>query len=315
MSNILDIENLSQPCHNTYFSTQIAIELKSTELAIAIQFFINVIYKHKLMSRHFIDGRTWNYCTREQLIEYFPFWTEKMIRTRIEHLVKIGILKTANYNHKKYDRTLWYAFDDESKWGLDKVKAICPNGQMELPKQANGIAQMGRPIPLTTTQTTPFIDGVNDKAPPSLTSSTSSKKSVFKGKAKFTDEQRDVFEWLKGMGIDSSEDTLSWWARNYSLQRLNEVHREALNRKPDSIGAYMQKLLKSGSVVVAGRVELNAEFAQLFKNIRKWKSLEIHQKYASINRGNHTIEIDFNMEPDAFRDYLEQKYATFESNS
>lgn len=309
------IENLSPVCHNTYFSTQIAIELKSTELAIALQFFLNVIYKHKLMGRNFIDGRTWNYCTHEQLIEYFPFWTEKMIRTRIEHLVKMGILKTSNYNVKKYDRTLWYAFTNEEKWALDKVKPICPNGQMDLPKRANANAQMGTPIPLTKTPTTSSLLKVNDGASPSLTSSINGKGSLYKRKAKYTEDQRNCLQWLKSLNLDTSDDTLSWWARNYTLPRLEEVYRESVKRKPKSLGAYMQKLLKKQAVVVSGRIEINAEFTKYFKDLRNWNDLEIHQKYASINCGNHNIEIDFNMEPESFRDYLEQKYQTFDSGN
>lgn len=294
------------------YSIPVAIQYKSTDVAICVQFFVNMITRHKLAGRNFVEGRTWNYCTLEKLQEYFPFWTPKMIRTRVKELVTLGILVVGNFNDKRYDRTLWYAFADESKFGVAGIQPICPNGQMDLPNQANGFAQTGKPIPLTKTTTNSFVYDVNEG---SVTPSINDKGSLYKGKAKYSSDQIDALEWLKSLGLDTSDSTLSWWARTYPLSRLDEVHREAVKRKPKSLGAYMQKLLKKQAIVVSGRVELNAEFTECFKALRNWNSLEIHQKYASINRGSHTIEIDFNMEPEAFRDYLEQKYQTFEGNS
>lgn len=306
-------QNLSVPCQNTYFSTQLAIELKSTELAIILQFFINVITNHIRMGRNSIDGRTWNFCSQAQLVEYFPFWTEKMIRTRLEKLVKMGILITANHNKLKYDRTLWYAFKDQSKWGLDKIQTICPIGKMEDSDQENGQTQMGGPIPSTTTPTTPFVYQVNDDI--SLTPQKNKKKSLFKGKVKFSEDQLAAFDFLKSLNLDTSDDTLSWWARTYTLSRLSEVYKEAVKRKPDSLGAYMQKLLKKGAVVIAGRIEINSEFAIFYKELKKWSLFEIRQKYAIAKIDGKEIEIDFNMDPDLFRKYLEQKYTSLELKS
>ena len=297
------------------YSIPLAIQYKSTDVAICVQFFVNVITRHKLAGRNFIEGRTWNYCTLEKLQEYFPFWTEKMIRTRVKELVSLGILMVGNFNEKKYDRTIWYAFVDEAKFGVQDIQPICPNGQMDLPNRANGSAHLGKPIPLTKTTTNSFVYDVNEGASPSLTSSINDKGSLYKGKAKYSESQIDSLEWLRSLNLDTSDATLSWWARNYPLSRLDEVYRETIKRKPKSIGAYMQKLLKKAVIVVSGRIELNAEFTECFKALRNWNSLEIHQKYASINRGSHTIEIDFNMEPEAFRDYLEQKYQTFEGTN
>lgn len=103
------------------FPLQIAIELQSPDLAIAIQFFIDVISKHKMSCENLIEGSTWHFCAIESLQKNFPFWSEKMIRTRMHNLIKIGILKKGNFNKNKHDRTLWYSFVDESRWGLNAV--------------------------------------------------------------------------------------------------------------------------------------------------------------------------------------------------
>lgn len=301
-------------CQNTYFSTQLAIELKSTELAIALQFFINVISNHKRMGRNLIDGFTWNYCSLKELVEYFPFWTEKMIRTRIQTLVQMGILKTAKYNKAKYDQTLWYSFADEKKWGIEAIHAICPIGQIGNSIRETQETQTGRPIPSTTTPTTPSFNGVNEAASPSVTHNKKGRGSVSSFISKFTDDQLNCLEWLKSQNLNTSEETLTWWARKYSLVRLESVIREAKKRNPKSLGAYIQKLLKDEATVVAGRVELNAEYATTLKEFRNWHALEIHQKYAKIVVGNSTIEIDFNMEPQEFMDYIESKYQSYGAN-
>lgn len=149
---------------------------------------------------------------------------------------------------------------------------------------------------------------VNDRASPSLTSSKKKGKSLFKGKDQFDPDKLACFEWLKTLGIDTTEDTLSWWAKNYTMERLQEVYQEVSKRKPKSIGAYMHKLLKSQATVATGRVEVNREYAEIFRDLKGWRALEIMQKYANIDKGNHNIEIDFNMDTEEFRNYLHEKY-------
>lgn len=304
---------MTAPIHETItFSVQLAVELGSSNLAMIVQFFKNTIMKHNRMGRNIFDGFTWNYCTRAELSAQFPFLSPDQVKRCLAKLLEMGILKVGNFNKRRGDNTNWYAFADEEKWGIPKIIPTSGEIAQGSDEIARGSGEIAQALPLTEHRPTPPTYKVNDGASPSLTSSINDKRSLYKGKAKYTADQMDTFEWLKSLNLDTSEATLSWWARSYTLSRLDEVHREALKRKPRSIGAYMQKLLKKAAVVVSGRVELNAEFCKLFKELRNWTSLEIHQKYASINRGNHSIEIDFNMEPEAFKDYLCQKHETFE---
>ena len=297
------------------FNIQLAIDLGDVDLAIICQFFLNTIAQHKREGRHQIEGRTWNYCSRAELVAYFPYWNEDKIKRKLRNLIDRGILIVGSFNKRNWDKTNWYAFADEEKWGISKISYVGRNRPMDRVDPPNGLGENAQPIPQTNHRPTPSIYNVNDRVDGSVTPSIEGKKSVYKGKAKYTEDQKDTFEWLKSLNLDTSDATLSWWARNYTLSRLDEVHREATKRKPKSLGAYMQKLLKQGSVVVSGRVELNAGFAKIFKEYKNWHALEIHKKYASINRGNHNIEIDFNMEPEAFKDYLSQKYDTFEGGA
>jgi len=124
---------------NYNFDSDVAKEYGVNE-AIMIANFQFWIAKNKANGKNFFDGCYWTYNSLKALIELFPFWTEKQIRSILKSLIDKGVLKTANFNQNQYDRTLWYAFVQEGKW-------ICPNGQMDLTKRANGFDQMGRPIP------------------------------------------------------------------------------------------------------------------------------------------------------------------------
>ena len=93
-------------------------------------------------NKHFYDGKYWSYNTVSAFEELFPYLSAKQIRTTIDKLVDKGILFTGNYNKIKMDRTKWYSVSDEmmTLHGLQK-------GKMELPTEANGIAQEGKAIP------------------------------------------------------------------------------------------------------------------------------------------------------------------------
>ena len=89
------------------------------------------------------DGRTWTYNSLPALQVIFPFWTHKQLRRIIKSLLNKKAIVTGNYNKAGYDRTTWYALNNEEALQNN----MCPNGQMEKPIRADGSAQMGAPIP------------------------------------------------------------------------------------------------------------------------------------------------------------------------
>lgn len=235
-------------------------------------------------------------------------WNSKNIgRNRVykafDELIELGYMQRTVENDAVIYRLSAYK---EFKDPLPQIREtpLPENGETPLP---------GFRDTTKTTKTKHNINKVNDRATPSLTLSKEGSKSLDSRKrhanahlAGLTQEQMDIFEWLKKQGINSHEDTLAWWARTYTLKRLEEVIKEAKIRKARSLGAYMQKILKTGVSVVSGRIEKNKETAQVFKDFHDWNDLEIHQKYATFENG--TIEISFDMEPDAFNEYLRAKY-------
>lgn len=89
---------------------------------------------NKANGQHFYENRHWTYNSYGAFCELFPFWTEKQIRRILKKLETTGLVKTNNFNRRKYDKTKWYSTD-------------CPNGQMDMAEPADASAQTGRPIP------------------------------------------------------------------------------------------------------------------------------------------------------------------------
>jgi hypothetical protein len=130
--------------------------------AIMIKSFQYWIRLNKANNSNYYDGHYWTYNTIKALSELFPFWSEKQVRAILQNLLNLKILIKGNYNKLGFDRTIWYAFDNESQFlqmpkkenaSNQTVKSICPNGKMEMPKQENGNAQMVNTIPITNTIT------------------------------------------------------------------------------------------------------------------------------------------------------------------
>ena len=121
------------------FDEEIAKEYGVNE-AIMITNFQFWIRKNKANSKNFNDGHYWTYNSKKAFSELFPFWTEKQIKTILQHLCDKGVLIKGNYNQSSFDRTLWYAFVDEDKW-------LNPKRPTEQPERSAPLDQMVQPIP------------------------------------------------------------------------------------------------------------------------------------------------------------------------
>lgn len=74
----------------------------------------------KKKSTHIHEGRCWMYQTREEIHEHFPYMSFETIKYAIEQLILKGVLLARNFNKKRFDKTLWYAFVDEKAVGVDE---------------------------------------------------------------------------------------------------------------------------------------------------------------------------------------------------
>jgi hypothetical protein len=146
---------------NTHHSFSVELARKyGPEKAILIHHFQHWIKFNRRKKQNFIEGRWWSYQKQEDILANFPYWTKKEVRILIDNLVKDGILLKENFNKNPFDRTLWYAFKDESLFlGIieeDSNKDYeSPNGQMEKSKRATPNVQMGTYITDTIPDTIP----------------------------------------------------------------------------------------------------------------------------------------------------------------
>lgn len=124
---------------NYTFNSEVAKTI-GVDGAVMLQNIYYWIAKNKVNNKHFYDDNYWTYNSVKAFECLFPFWSNKQITRILKKLVDDGYLITGNYNKQNYDRTKWYAI-------TQKGYSIFPNGQMDLPKQANGFDHLGKPIP------------------------------------------------------------------------------------------------------------------------------------------------------------------------
>lgn len=118
---------------NHSFDVEFAREY-GIEEAIMIQNFHFWISKNKANGRHEHDGRTWTYNSAKAMTELMPYLSDRQIRRTLDSLVEKGVLIKGNWNESAYDRTLWFAFADESKFQI---------GHHHSPKSAETFAEIG----------------------------------------------------------------------------------------------------------------------------------------------------------------------------
>jgi len=153
-----------------YFDLDLAVEYGVDE-AILMHNFIFWISKNKENGTNGHDGRTWTHQTIRELSEKFPFWTEKQIYRIVKSCVSQGLIRKGNFNKIGYDRTIWYALNDESllpsykeNVGVSSMKSS--SGDLErsnfvktlnqFTRPLNGSAKKDRPIPYSTTISTSY---------------------------------------------------------------------------------------------------------------------------------------------------------------
>lgn len=331
-----------------------ALDLGSVDAAILVHFLVNCISVHKRMGRNERDGRTWNHCSRRELVAHFPYWTEKQIRSRLEELVSSGVLLQANYNKKKYDRTLWLAFADEKRWMRDRdetppgsMSPICPNGQIMLPKRANHVAQMGTPIPLTTTlptdtkgndcaepsapQAMPFKSGDlgSEKGEPAKAAQGTPKKraprpqkcdndrraAMEAGGTKFPlkFDQAPLLEELIDLDPDANVSDLHVVIRSHPAQKILDAihhvrHEIKLGKKIHSRIAFLRSILKGRASPITKQTEKNKKIAEEIRKKKSWNSLEIHDKFAVCTLTQK--ELPFCLDDASFLRGIEHLYST-----
>lgn len=146
-----------------FFDPELANQIGIQE-AIIVQHFIHWIQINKRAGRNFHDGRTWTYQTLEEIKAHFPYLSLDQIRDalfKLEHGRSRKskkqsfkpIIKTGNYNKSSFDRTSWYAFENEELFikvttqETHSPKSGNEDDQSHLGNFPNGFGEIPRPIP------------------------------------------------------------------------------------------------------------------------------------------------------------------------
>ncbi len=125
------------------------------EEAIFIKNFQYWLNKNRANEKNQHDGKTWTYNSRSAFCRLFPYMTEKQIRGTLDSLVDNKVLVKGNYNKRPGDRTLWYAFTDESVFLMEFQPELAeknhdndnPWGQEPFAQKGQVSAQKGQALP------------------------------------------------------------------------------------------------------------------------------------------------------------------------
>lgn len=72
------------------------------------------IKKNKANGKNFVEGHYWTYNSYSSFVKLFPFWNIQKIGRLLREMEEKGIIKSANFNKIKSDRSKWYCIIDES---------------------------------------------------------------------------------------------------------------------------------------------------------------------------------------------------------
>lgn len=151
--------------HPHFFYPTLADELGLNEAIIIQQIhsWIQTYLKDpdEYRAKHYHDDAWWIWDSYPDWHKKLPYLSESTIRRSIKHLRELGLLKVANYNTLKIDRTHWYTIDYEAYdrfWSDDDTKMDAPsdqNEQMEdvildrpsVQNEQMHLTEMDRPLP------------------------------------------------------------------------------------------------------------------------------------------------------------------------
>jgi hypothetical protein len=124
-------------------------------------------------------------------------------------------------------------------------------------------------------------------------------KSLNQNKFRLNQEQEKVFNWLKEQDLNTDDNTLNYWCRTYSANRLKEViqfaqKRQRTGQEIRNLGGWIHKLLLTGLAVENDECVRNRNIAKNFANTHKWKELSIYEKYIKDEVTNDDLPLTMN---------------------
>lgn len=144
---------------NHSFDVDLAVQF-GIEEAIIIENLAFWIKKNVANNQNFIDGDYWTYNTAKAFNELFPYMNPRKIARVLEGLEEKNILKSANHNKAKYDRTKWYCIIDEEI--LKKYKLPINTDNYSFDKLSNGIDKTENGFDNLSNRNVDFVQPIPD---------------------------------------------------------------------------------------------------------------------------------------------------------
>ena len=123
--------------YNTHsFSVELATTL-GLEKTLILQHFYYWHLSNKDNEGMFKDNHTWFFTSRRNILNTFPYLTERKIRDAIDKLIEDGYVLKGNYNPDKMKKTNWYALTEKSLKLFDQSSVNMSNDWSKCPTKDN----------------------------------------------------------------------------------------------------------------------------------------------------------------------------------
>jgi hypothetical protein len=116
---------------------------------------------------------------------------------------------------------------------------------------------------------------------------------------KLNTEQAETYFWLKTQKLNCDDDTLNYWSRTYSHERLRNVIQYVQTKQSKgfvirNIGGWIQNALKKNLTVINSLTELNRCSAKQFALAHKWFELKFYELYIRDLVTNEEVSLAIN---------------------
>lgn len=282
--------------------------------AILIHHFQHWIRINKCKGNNQRDDRTWTYQTRDDIAALFPYFTYDQVRRLTDKLVESGILRKGNYNKSVWDKTIWYAFENEDIF-------IIGNFAKSTDESAKSTDESARPIPdtkTTDTKTYPsdiskedISSGSSERSRPhaSKVSGIVFSKEEFNFKGILEEDRESWKVAYPGVDLDKELARMVEWIKSNPTKSNKRHWRKFittwLGKSSDTIA---QQEARKGASESFSETDQNAK-------INTTKFYELQKKYPGsfkhcyvkngylINKTN-SKEVRIDMKPECFEDIL-----------
>lgn len=115
----VNLQSIKPSGFNHSFDVGIAKEC-GIEAACIFNHLCHWILHNRIKGSNYHEGRTWTYDNQEKMAQYLPYLNVRQIKYALQKLYDAKLIIKGNFNKDRFDKTNWYALNDESILGNSK---------------------------------------------------------------------------------------------------------------------------------------------------------------------------------------------------